>query len=104
MRTLEPRRWWFALPVPIALLIALIIKSALLQVNSLYQMYYISCVGGISFPIGLFAPFDPGVVMILWGWVLYASLTIAGFIKPRSSVFWILCALLVLNIGGYQLL
>jgi len=71
----------------------------------------LALVGGISFPMGLFACFvwsanlfeSFGAAMLIAGWMLYASLTIAGFIRPLRIVLGILCALLVLNIGGCHL-
>lgn len=74
-------------------------------------MGILAVLGGMTFPLGLFAPFvwngdvfhTYGGVMVVMGWVLYACLTIAGFIKPLRIVFWILCVILIVNIGGCHL-
>lgn len=117
--TSEPKRWWFALPVPVALLAAFIIMLVRFEAHSpdhsvgdfLGCMLDIAVVGGITFPLGLFAPFVWNAdlfqsyddEMVIAGWILYAALTLAGCIRPRKVLLWTICTLLVLNIGGCHL-
>jgi len=115
----EPKRSWFALPVPIGLLITFITVFIRGQVQSpagsggdiCMTMGILAVFGGMTFPLGLFAPFVwsanvfqmYGGEMVLAGWIWYAALTIYGFVIPNRIVFWILCVLLVVNIGGCHL-
>ena len=109
IKMLQPKKKWFLLPLPIALLI-----SGLLM-NGIHFLYAFVDWGlipfylfiSLLFPIGLFAPFvrspsDISYGMLLIGWILYAAIIVFGLIKPTRVAFIVLCLLLVLNIGGCQ--
>jgi len=106
----QPRRWLFALPIPVALLLTFIIWFLRGAVNA-HNLYGVVCLGSIFFPIGLFAPFiwAPAVFehhaekMFVVGWTLYLWLMVLGFNKPNRVLFWVLCGLLLLNVGGCHL-
>jgi len=120
MERMPIKKWWFALSLPVGLTVAFFIMTVrLLQVHfsdqgmgELFQtVFFFAVVGVLTFPLGLFAPFvwnaevlhTKGLELCVMGWVLYASLIIFGLIKPEKFLFWILCALIVLNIGGCNL-
>jgi hypothetical protein len=119
MKIPQPKRWWFAVAVPVALLITFVSMVIVGLVKSPVHDFkefstaaaILAYFGGMAFPLGLFAPFvwspdtfgSYGGAMFVTGWTLYGLLTVAGFIKPLRVVFWILFVLLVVNIGGCHL-
>jgi hypothetical protein len=119
MKVPNPKRWWFLLPLPIAMMIAeaiLLIRALALQDQQFFAHFWksigplvgITSIAGLIFPAGLVAPLvmgppEPSATrFILAGWALYAGLTVLGLVKPRRVLFLILCSLLVINIAGCQ--
>jgi hypothetical protein len=115
----QPKRWWFALPLPAALLVGLVAWSARLLAQSpeltiggvCETLGQVAVFGGPTFPVGLFAwvIWSSDAVAHHWmsvcavGWLLYLSLIVAGLVRPGRGLFVVLCVLLVLNVGGCHL-
>jgi hypothetical protein len=119
VKTPNPKRSWFLLPLPIAMIIAeaiLLIRALALQDQQFFAHFWksigpllgITSIAGMIFPAGLVAPFVMGTpepsatTLIFAGWALYAGLTVLGLVKPSRALFLILCFLLVINIVGCQ--
>ena len=115
MNTNEPKRWWFLLPLPAALLLAYVI--CLVRYGSEGLDHALSLAGpcalfgGLTFPIGLASFFcsardflaDHMWTFAVSGYIGYLALSITGAVKRSRSIFVILVALLLLNVVGCQL-
>jgi hypothetical protein len=117
MKVPEPKRWWFAIPLPCAWILYMLIciTHLLLKGCSLLkamQNLAYAAIGSIwFFPVGLSALFvqNPHLLkhhfksQIAFGYTLYAILMLWGFIRPHRYVFIVLCMVLLANLVGCQM-
>lgn len=113
----EPKRWWFAIPLPAALMLSFAIWETRMWIGSGGFDDVLECAGPIAaigffgFPIGL-----PGVFwlpqdvlnqqfwwFVIGGYLIYLALSIAGTLRPARRILLILGVLLILNMIGCQM-
>ncbi|MEI6808526.1 MAG: hypothetical protein WCN95_07370 [bacterium] len=115
--TKQPASWWFAIPLPAALLISLaiwLVRGWFISnspSNFLQNATIISIVGALCFPIGL--PNAVGcpqdimnnclLVFVSGGYLLYIALSIVGMRRPTLAILLVLTTLLILNMVGCQM-
>lgn len=116
-REMKPKRWWYAISLPAALLISYIIWLGRQWISSGWfgEIFesggFIAIAGLATFPIGLAgALWVPEDIMelYLWifvcgGYILYLTLTVVGVLKPTRGILWALVILLFLNMAGCQM-
>jgi hypothetical protein len=113
----QPKKWWFALPLPAALFISYVIwmvrsLGEYKEVGDLLRWTGdIASIGLPNFPLGL-----PGALWvsrdvlsthlnlcIYCGYLLYIALMLAGILKPSWRILLLFAILLALNIVGCQM-
>jgi hypothetical protein len=113
---MNPKKWWFAIPLPAALLFSYMIWAGRQWVGAGFEEVLESFVitvtlGLMCFPIGLPEALSvPEDIMELYygvfvfsGYALYLTLSVAGMLKPTRYILLALAVLLILNIAGCQM-
>ena len=113
----QPKKWWFAVPLPAALFISYVIWMArpftdYKEVGDLLKWTGDLVYFGIpGFPLGLFGSLwlskdvlsNHGTFFIVCGYLLYIALMIWGLFKPSWGVLLVFAILLAMNIVGCQM-
>lgn len=115
--TTRPSKWWFVIPLPVALVVSFVIwlvRGWFMSSdpsNTLQHAPILAIVGVLFFPIGLpnAVGCSPSMMghnlffFLFWGYVLYFALSTIGMLRQTTAILILLIALLILNMVGCQL-
>lgn len=113
----QPKKWWFALPLPAALFISYAIWMArsltdYKEIGDLLRWTgNLASLGIPSFPLGLFGALllqkdvlsNHGTLFVVCGYLLYITLMFWGILKPSWRILLLFAILLAMNIVGCQM-
>ena len=113
----QPKKWWFALLLPTALVISYVIwvVRSFNDFKGLGDLLSwtgdLAVIGIPSFPLGFFGSLwlrsdvlsNHGILLVVCGYLLYIALMIWGILRPSWCILLPFALLLAMNIIGCQM-